>query len=360
MEKTGFTALNRTEKAFFALVRAGLWEKNVDDLTVFPLKPAEWREVYRMAQEQTVSALTFQGVCQLPEEMMPEELMLQKWLMLVEVTERSNELMNGVIAEFLALMKQNSVYPVILKGQGVAAFYEQPLLRSCGDIDLFFPVPGDEEKARGLMRAQGCRPEKMPDNSYSYSWRGVEFEHHTCMFDIQNPSCRPFLKKLMDMEGFDGHYPTPMLNLLLLNAHILKHVLGHGIGVRQLADIARAYHTLHGKYDEQVLEQIYRETGIYRWSCQLHAFLVNLLGLDKRMLPFTERDCLIIPALLHKILKGGNFGKHGDSRGAESQGTWMRKWHTFRAFTADLRLSLELAPKETFWTVWKLTVGQFE
>lgn len=358
MDKAGIGTLNRTERAFFTLVRAGLWEREVDELQLFPLSDAEWMQVFKLANQQTVGALTFQGACQLPDEFMPNELILQQWLAVVDATERTGRQMNRVLNGLFQLMESHDVHPILLKGQGIAALYLQPLQRNCGDIDLYFPNTADETKALTVMREAGCNPELMADGSYSYTWQGVEIEHHTRLIDIHNPNCQHYIQELIATEGFGKRTPTPMLNLLLLDSHILKHILGHGIGLRQVADMARAYVAFHGNFKAQKFEEICRKTGIYRWTCQLNTFLVDMLGLPVEVLPFEERDAAVMPEVLNKILKGGNFGMHGESRGAEGQSVLQRKWNTLKALLKDSKLSFRLAPKEAFWLFVGLLKGQ--
>lgn len=49
--------LSTEHKALFSLLRAGLWEREADDLSPFPLTDAQWWEVYRMSVRQTVAGI---------------------------------------------------------------------------------------------------------------------------------------------------------------------------------------------------------------------------------------------------------------------------------------------------------------
>lgn len=112
--------------------------------------------------------------------------------------------------------------------------------------------------------------------------------------------------------------PAPLPDLLLLNAHLLKHIMGHGVGLRQFCDMARAYHALHGSYSPVELEAAYRRTGLLRWSAQLHTFLTEHLGLPRDVLPYAGTDARTSPRLLHIVLEGGNFGQYGKTRAKAS------------------------------------------
>lgn len=383
-------------KALFCLLRAGLWEREPDDLSLFPLTDAEWWEVYRLAVRQTVAGIAYRGLHHLPEALLPGDELMMHWVAKADRIERANRQMNAVLCQLLQLMNRNDLHPVLLKGQGVAAFYEQPLLRECGDIDLYFPREGEERKATELMRQAGCLPEAQPDGSRSYTWQGVEIEHHTRLFDLYNPLLKGYLAALTGKHGFanqplsshpvettedamNAHLPetgdeaatgkrpeataatlfvpSPLLNLLLLNAHLMKHLAGHGIGLRQFCDMARAYHALRGSYSPAELESAYRRTGLFKWSVQLHTLLTEHLGLRYAALPYPGTDACTSPELLHIVLEGGNFGQYGETKGGNAQAGWMRKWRTFCSFWKRRGFSLGYSRGETFWISMRLIVG---
>lgn len=52
-------------------------------------------------------------------------------------TIRSHALLNRTLVELIDRFRQHGIYPVLLKGQGVASNYIEPTLRICGDIDLY-------------------------------------------------------------------------------------------------------------------------------------------------------------------------------------------------------------------------------
>ena len=154
----------------------------------------------------------------------------------------------------------------------------------------------------------------------------------------------------------DEHF-SPLPDLLLLNAHLLKHIMGHGVGLRQFCDMARAYHALHGSYSPVELEAAYRRTGLLRWSAQLHTFLTEHLGLPRDVLPYAGTDARTSPRLLHIVLEGGNFGQYGKTRAKASRAGWERKLHTFLSFWRHRDFSGAYARGEAFWTSIRLITG---
>ncbi len=354
--------------ALMTLLRAGLWETSPDDLGAFPLTDACWENVFRMAQRQTVTGLVWRGINFLPDDLMPPEPLLLRWAAKSCVIERVNRKMNATVTELYAAFKNIGVTPVLQKGQGVAKLYRQPLLRECGDIDFYFPSRQESERALSLMCEKGCRPVSAADGSCHYRWNGFIVEHHLRLFDVSDPFKHSFIKRLERVHGFrmetlcaDGtatvRTPAPMLVLLLLNTHILKHAIGRGIGLRQLCDMARAYHHYHKDISLDEAAMIYDKVGVGKWSALLHAFLREHLGVSSTLLPRPERNVLS-RRLSDSVMANGNFGLYAAGRPPQRQTAWRRKLHTSRAFLNNVRMSCRFAPQEAFWTFINLLIGQ--
>ena len=146
--------LSTEHKALFSLLRAGLWEREPDDLSPFPLTDAQWWEVYRMSVRQTVAGIVFRGLHHLPEEYLPADALMIHWVAKADRIERKNRRMDAALRLLLQRMGREGLHPLLLKGQGVAALYEHPLLRH----RPLFPL--GEGGARGRRTGAPCR---MPD-----------------------------------------------------------------------------------------------------------------------------------------------------------------------------------------------------
>lgn len=355
---------SRDITALFVLLRAGLWEREADDLSPFPLSSEEWAGLFRTAERQTVAALVCRGLSYLPHHLLPPQPVLVRQVALTDAVERKNRRMNEALSVICRLCHRHGLHPVLQKGQGVAQFYEDPLLRECGDIDLYFP---DASESRMAARLLPTHPEQVytaPDKAVTYRHGEILVEQHPVLFDLGNPFLRKYLRKLEAEEGFDEitvpvavAVPSPLLNLLLLDTHILKHALGWGIGLRQLCDMARACHRLHDGVDAGKWEAACRKAGIRRWNRLLFAFLTEYLGLPADCLPGRGSRGRTARPLLDIVLEGGNFGLY--RRNAGGLPRWKRKWHTACSFLRNALFALRHAPKEACWTFINLTIGQF-
>lgn len=358
---------DRVVEAFFILLRAGLWEKEPDSLSVFPIERNEWKELFAMARKQTVTALVYQGVCLLPENFFPPQDVLLKWVSAVDVIEKLNMGMNKCLDGLYGAFVGNGLRPVLQKGQGVASFYKNPLSRECGDIDLYFPDKGEMRKAVDLARKHGGKVSAMPDGSYSFRFRNTDVEIHPFLVDISNPFKRRYITEIEKSSGYIGmcldgckneiSVPAPLVNLLLINTHILKHALGWGIGVRQICDMAMACHCLNGSYNKKDMIYYCKKLGLDRWTRLLNAFMVDFLGLDEKCTLTDEREKSAV-ALEKIILEGGNFGMGRNGRKADGKSVMTRKLDTMRSFWGNIGFSVRYAPAEGFWTFAGLLKGQ--
>ncbi len=357
--------LSKEHTALFVLLRAGLWEREVDRCDVFPLPSDSWMQVFNLARQQSVLGIVLCGIDQLPEQFLPSEELMLRWVAEVDRIERVNVQADKAVESVFRMFRSAGLHPVLMKGQGVAQMYCQPHLRESGDIDLYFPSPEEAKQAEQLIQNQNVAFDRNPDGSISYQWQDIEVEHHRRLIDIHNPFRRKAVNRLEQSEGFTEisltaqsdtpiSMPSPRLNLLLLNAHILKHALGRGIGLRQCCDMARAIAAAQQSCDTEEMARIYRQTGISRWSEMLYSFLVAELGLaDSHVGNNANYD-----SLLEIILRGGNFGQH-DKR-YEARSGWRRKLQTACAFAENMKFSLRYAPGEAFWTVVQLMKGQIK
>lgn len=356
--------LDDGQRALLVLLREGLWERETDGRDLFPLPEEQWNRVFRMACMQTVTGIAYNGLCRLPDEWLPSQLLLMKWVAEADRIERENRRMNEVLAGLCELFRNEGIRVVLQKGQGVALLYEKPSLRQCGDIDFYFLSETESQAAARLMQQKGCRLHTAPDGSVCYRWQGIEIEHHPALLDLQNPHLRGYLQELIAEKGFDKGYedtilfPSPFLHLILLNVHILKHAFGVGIGLRQFCDLARAYFVWQNQVDADELQTFYNRAGLTNWSRLLHAFLVQHLGLPAGCLPVSLKPVTSCDALTRIVFRGGNFGQYRKGRQSVSERVWQRKWHTFSSFLANWSFACNYAPKEYFWTMMGLLKGQ--
>lgn len=346
---------DRVFSALLELLRAGLWEREVEDLSLFPLDEKQWRELYKISHAQTVTGIVYRGISYLPEEFMPPAMHSLKWVAQVDAIERRSEQMNEALANLCKVYREAGLNPVLQKGQGVAQMYAVPSLRESGDIDLWFSTDEWQAAAEVAKQISGSFT-IMPDGAGIYKWQGFDVEHHLEMFDIKNPFKRSFIKRLlggsvaetMRLADCDPEIavPTIEINALLLNTHILKHIIGLGVGLRQFCDLARFYHTAYKSWNGKKIKELYAEAGLLRWNNLLHSFLVEYIGLNPSELPYQHSVDINSGRLLDFISLGGNFGLHNKTRNEEQDGSLKLKINTLRHTMVHSLWAFRYAPVE--------------
>lgn len=356
--------MNRSEQAFFLLLRAGLWENPIADLTLFPLSEEEWNAVYVESRRQSVQGLLYRGFQLLPEQLFPPQGVIARWLTDIAAIEESNRRMAHTIHSSAQLLSKNGVSPVLMKGLAVAILYVHPELRSNGDIDWFIdPATANWTALETFLTNSGLLIQKAADGSLYFEYEEVEIELHRRLIDIQDPHKGDLLKQLSANEPFTtltvAHGVTvsttnPLVTLILLHAHLMKHAFTVGVGLRQFCDMARAYHVWHGHYEADKLTAYYKQLGLKKWSDTVHTLLVNTLGLDPQFLPYplTNNDRQA-KHLLRRIRRWGNFGQHTSSWTGHHS-----KRHTVTQIIRNLPFSLHYAPKEALYKIKGLIKGQ--
>lgn len=358
---------NRLKDIFFQLLRIGLWGK--ESLIIeTPLNESDWSQIQCYAKSHTVEGLIYDSFKYLKDDQLPPQELLIKWTVRVDQIERHNKKMNEVIAAQYTAFTKMGLQPILQKGQGVACCYDIPEHRISGDIDWYFEEKG-YAKARQILKDKKIAFNDTAGFSLDYDWKGIHIEHHKKLFDIRSPLKLRFLNKIqtrykkqqqkIDINGIEMKLLAPELQLLQVNAHILKHLITFGIGLRQLCDSARLYHSVNSKIDTNELKNLYQQAGILNWIHLLHHLLVKHLGLTDNLLPFPYPSTTDAEWMLDEIWYSGNFGFY-DTRfvgsptsviSTQPEGAY-RMWLNFKRY-------LKYAPQEVLFFPIIYTYSKF-
>ncbi len=334
---------DRIAGQLLALLRTAL---RLPDAPVPEIDPGAWPEILRLAREQSVIGLIDSAVRLSGGELAPPPALLMSLLAEGgQVAIRSRH-----IRETAAALLQDSqaagLHPLLMKGPAVAAYYPDPDSRVSGDIDFFIPS-GEMPRFLGFIARRGGQVEQTPDGSYfcrkfllqadrSFP---VDVDIHDAYYDLHCPA------ELLPEPG------SPEGVLLMLSAHILKHAMGPGVGLRQFCDILMAYRALEGNYSAKTLLACFRKSGTWRWARVLDAFLRVRFGFDPGLFPGPLSGGILrdVRRLERRVFSGGNFGHYDRRRRiALQRSEGFRKRDTVRRFLCNLPFSLRCAPRE-FW-----------
>lgn len=356
-------------QAFFALVEAGLWEKDVQ-LSAF--NNIDFKEINRLAEEQSVVGLVAAGLEHVTDAKVPKEDLLQFIGQTLQLEQRNKE-MNTFISSLIDKLRVAGVYSLLLKGQGIGQCYERPLWRAAGDIDLFLSE-GNYYNAKDILTPLASSVED--ENNYTQhlgmTINSIEIELHGNLRSELYSIIDKELDILKDEIFYEGNVrswqngktqvflPGVNCDIVYVFTHILQHFFKGGIGLRQICDWSRLLWTYKDIVDRKQLERRLKNMGLMsEWSV-FGSLAVNTLGMPVEAMPFYS-DSLSYKRkekrLVRFILKTGNFGHSRDNSFFNSKSIIRRKWKMFWRITSDTAKQFFIFPSDSLKVWWSMMKG---
>lgn len=310
--------------AFFALLRAGLWEKEVQ---LSPSDMIDFSEVYRLAEEQSVIGLLAVGIERVDGFRVPQADVLTIAGRVLQI-EQQNIAMNKFVAELFTKLQAENINALLLKGQGIAKCYEKPLWRVCGDVDLLLDEE-NYEKAKVILfpLADHVEEEDKKAKHQGLTIEGFSVELHGRMpFAMSSRVDRVVDDVIKDSLSDGGTrtwqngdtaiaLPKADNDIIIVFTHMLHHFFIEGVGLRQICDLCSLLWTYKDEIDRGLLERRLHEMGLMSEWKVFAALAVNLLGMPVEAMPFYEDGKYNKKAqrVLKRVLKTGNFGHNKDA-----------------------------------------------
>ena len=260
-----------SQDAFFALLRAGLWGKEV---RLLPCNDINYSQIFRLAEEQVVVGLVTAGLGHVQDFAVPQTVKLLFVGKSMQI-EQTNLAMNQFIGEVVTKMRNAELFPLLVKGQGIAQCYERPLWRASGDIDLLFDEK-NYNKAIKLLKplASNCKQEGRYSKHLGLSVGQWYVELHGTM--------RSGLSSRVDREidavlgdTFKNHkvrvwndgetavnLPLPDNDVFIVFTHFIKHFYKERLTLRQLCDWCRLLWTYRDEIDAELLSERLQMAGL--------------------------------------------------------------------------------------------------
>lgn len=299
---------------------------------------ADWPALIAFAEKQALI-----GVC-LPDERpsnIDQKLALQ-WIGQVQMIDRRNMLLNERISQLFKMLEDAGFDCCLLKGQGNAEMYPNPLARCSGDIDVW--VDEKEDVVYQFVREQKPNAEETfkhihfpifddaPVDVHSSPLRFYS-AHYKKRLDcwIEQNKSEQFAHKIK-LTGIEieVNVPTRFFNVIYQMGHMMIHTFDEGVGLRQVVDYFYVLRGLDVSANEiSEMSATLKRLGMYKFAQAIMWIEAIVLGLP-------TGQCLVEPnenlgrKLLCDILEGGNFGHHSERYGG-------RKGFYYRGIVEALR-----------------------
>ena len=321
----------------------------------------EWRDLLHESARQALIGITYHALNQLPADQRPPRQVLIDWQASAQKIICDNKRLNHDSVWVSECFRKAGFCNAVLKGQGNALLYPDPMLRTGGDIDIW--LDGERDKIIGYVTHFFPK--------VKVQWQEVEFpvkkntciEVHTIPALMFHPTDRRRMEAYFDqhrneifsneteLPGEEGKVciPTLRVNLTFQLIHIYRHIFNEGIGFRQLVD----YYYLLQHCLKTGQTDLLPETAEMVKKLHMNRFVGALMWVMQEVF-LLQDELLILPAdehegrfLLKEIMLAGNFG-HYDSRNQHRDSKWGNFWQqTLR----NMRF-LTHYPREVIWNPW--------
>ena len=219
---------------FFELLQVAIGNRK--ELSQTPT-PEEWRELYTLAQHQTLVGIAFRGIEQLPTEQRPPKQLLLQWMM---ATERIKALNADLDRKALAVANKflEEGFPgMVLKGQGVAQLYRVEQIDNgqlTNDNDL---TDGDTTPSTlHSKRVKRCSIAEYRTPGDIDIWLQGSREEVLKYVRRHVPDCEPVYHHVdfPVVEGLDieVHFTPSWMNSPVTNRRLQRFFKGYGLMVK--------------------------------------------------------------------------------------------------------------------------------
>lgn len=351
--------ISKTEQSFFALLRTGLWGKEV---RLAPYGEIDFSAVLDLAEEQSVVGLVAAGIEHISDGKPQKKDVLQFIGRTVQLEQR-NQAMNYFIGVLVEKMREAGIYTLLVKGQGVAQCYDRPLWRSCGDVD-FFLSDENYEKAKAFLKphASSVEEEYVREKHLGLTIDPWVVELHGSLYSGLSSRVEKELDDVYLDTFYRGNVRSWMNDIVqvfelavendvfYVFTHILQHFYKGGIGLRQICDWCRLLWTFREKMDVEMLGRRIHRSGLMTSWKAFGAFAVEYLGMPVEAMPFysdKKKWKRKASKIRDFVMMSGNFGHNRDNSYFKKYPYLIRKCISFGRRMGDLLRHARIFPLDS-------------
>lgn len=298
----------------------------------------ELEHAFEMAKKQSLVGVLYAALergnmrpTDIQEHQEEFEDMLTEWMGNKVKIERRNKIINQDATDVSKWMLHNGFEICLLKGQGNALLYPNPLLRTPGDIDLWTRTKNQyhvkdnvDDAIISFAKNNGQRDARAVYHHVTgLKWNGTEVElHYKPQFlqsFIHNARLQDFFLNNADeqflhfvkMGNGQVAIPYPAFNIVFQLSHIYIHLFQEGIGLRQILD----YYYVLKSYAEKEKnistdwDALLGRLGLLNIAGAIMWILEEMLGMNHGW-AIVDADEKRGRFVLNEVLQGGNFGKY--------------------------------------------------
>ncbi len=243
--------------------------------TVPDEKPAdvEWGDVFSAAKKHSITSTAWYSVDRSSDK--PDDEVWEEWNEAKNKATVKSIIQKSTLDEITALLTDNGIRCLPLKGSVIKDLYPHPDMRVMADLDIL--VDSDRmSQVRDLLSEKGFSCEHFGTGNHDVYMKPpvINIEIHRSLMPKE-------LEVLCDYyeDGFshgipsDGdqlvyHMPPEEL-YVFVTAHLYKHYLGGGTGIRSLMDIHMIRKAYDSVWDEKKIDRMLNDLGIFDFEKEI-------------------------------------------------------------------------------------------
>lgn len=352
-----FHKKSQSQLLFYELIQLSIGQR--DCISITP-SSKEWETIFTYSQEQTIAGVTFTSLEKLfSSGIKPPKELLFKWWGLSEQIKSKNQLLNKRCFEICELLSRAGFRSCILKGQGNARMYVDPLSRNPGDIDVWVEGDRDSIKSFAFSKCSNSVDGDMHIVFPYYEDVVVELHYYPrhSIVPKYDKRIHSWLNRVSEVQFSNmvnltplGEekvaVPTTQFNVVYQMSHMLGHMLAEGIGVRHLMDYYYVLKSLYEEGQQDNYTQIFNYLGMLNFAKGIMWVEEFLFGMNENW-AIVPHSKIIGKLILDDIIDGGNFGRSRKTQTIRSRGI------LWRGLIDTCRL-LHLFPVQPSQIVWRL------
>ena len=348
----------------FALLRHALWQSKEE--IPHELSGEESKRFLSEAKKQAVLGLVIDSLIKQEVVRLPHKRVIEVTLALEKI-KRGNYRVNEGVVKLHMLLEEYGVNYAVMKGQVVASYYPNSMIRQFGDIDYYCCPVDFEQSLQTVRESWNVQPKINGSEKHAdYEYQGNRYEPHYMLIDLHSKLRNNYLQELIDKDkravavinGIAVRTLSPTLHSLYIFLHLYFHLIELGVGLRQFCDWAMILHACRDEIDHDAIKQHLKVFGMEKAYRVCGSVLADNLGLpsDEFTYPLTDKDRKSADKILDVVFYRGNMGHYNKRAGFHG---WRHKVESMCIKISHFMKFYPLAPefmRDWGWSVLKKTM----
>lgn len=251
---------------FYRILNSGLWGGDSRS-GGFSVSESQADELFEMGRLQAVGGLLMVGMEELG---MTPGIQKGKWLGMLMHIEKKNRECEALAKRILDGLRAAGMNVEVFKGGSVAEWYRNPEVRSYGDIDVV--ISEGFGMIESILNEKGI-VYRRDHQDVVCNIEGIDVEFHPQREYTYCPEDNRTLQQLV--KDFPDSAEVYLACIII---HLRRHFLTHGVGMKQVCDVAVMLR--NANLDMDFMAKVIRMLNMERFCSALFGFIKRRFGVE--------------------------------------------------------------------------------